>query len=52
MRQFLIYFADLKEDVQDALCAEFMTTPREENWDYFPLAVLERDYDEVEDLRR
>ena len=42
-----IYFDDLTPDAQSNLLEKFQTTPQDENWDDVPLAVLERD---VEDL--
>jgi hypothetical protein len=40
---FEIHFSDLTEDAQRRLCKAFGTTPREENWDVFPVTVIERD---------
>jgi len=42
-----IYFDDLTPEAQSNLLEKFQTTARDENWDDIPLAVLERD---VEDL--
>ena len=42
-----IYFEDLTPEAQSNLLEKFKTTPHAENWDDIPLAVLERD---VEDL--
>ena len=42
-----IYFDDLTPEAQSNLLEKFQTTTRNENWDHVPLAVLERD---VEDL--
>jgi hypothetical protein len=42
-----IYFDDLTLEAQSNLLEKFKTTTRSENWDDVPLAVLERD---VEDL--
>ena len=42
-----IYFDDLTLEAQSNLLEKFQTTSRNENWDDIPLAVLERD---VEDL--
>lgn len=52
MREFEIYFDDLTITAQDALLAEFETTEEDENWDVFPLAVIERceEGDEEENL--
>jgi len=43
MKSFSIYFYDLTPDTQQQLCEEFDTTPEEENWDSFPLHVMERE---------
>ena len=42
-----IYFDDLTPEAQSNLLEKFQTSARDENWDDIPLAVLERD---VEDL--
>ena len=42
-----IYFSDLNLKTQSYILEKFKTTKRAENWDEVPLAVLER---EVEDL--
>jgi hypothetical protein len=42
-----IYFDDLKQDAQEYLLMTWQTSKSDENWDDVPLAVLERD---VEDL--
>ena len=42
-----IYFDDLTPEAQSNLLEKFQTTLQDENWDDIPLAVLERD---VEDL--
>ena len=42
-----IYFDDLTLEAQSNLLEKFQTTTRDEKWDDVPLAVLERD---VEDL--
>jgi len=41
-----IYFGDLTPDAQKNLLGKFETTEKDENWNVFPLAVIER---EVED---
>ena len=43
MRTFEIYFSDLNEDAQNALCAEFDTTEEDENWEYQALASIDRE---------
>jgi hypothetical protein len=42
-----IYFDDLTLDAQEYLLMTWQTSKKDENWDDVPLAVLERD---VEDL--
>lgn len=41
-----IYFDDLKPEAQKRLLMTWNTSKNDENWDVFPLAVIER---EVED---
>lgn len=48
MKEFEIYFDDLTKTAQEALLAEFETTEKDENWDVFPLAIIER-YEEGEE---
>jgi len=43
---FEIYFHDLIQDAQEELLKSFKTSTSEENWDYNPLCIIER---EVED---
>lgn len=40
---FEIFFRDLTEEAQKNLCAEFETTEKDENWDVFPIATIERE---------
>jgi hypothetical protein len=42
-----IYFDDLTPDAQSNLLEKFQTTPRDENWDDVPLAIIERDVDDL-----
>ena len=43
-----IYFDDLTLEAQMKLLEAFQTTPEEENWDVFPIAVIEREFvDEI-----
>jgi len=42
-----IYFNDLEPEAQANLLGAFETTDEDENWDMFPIAVIER---EVNDL--
>ena len=38
---FEIYFHDLKEEVQQQLLEAFgMKSPKERNWDVFPIAII------------
>jgi hypothetical protein len=46
MATFEIYFKDLTEEAQARLCEEFQTFPEAENWDVFPIAVIERELEE------
>lgn len=43
MKSFEIYFSDLTPEAQAGLLQAFQTTESDENWDVFPLAVLERE---------
>ncbi len=43
MLTFEIYYKDLERDVQDALLRKFNTSICDENWDYFPLVIIERE---------
>jgi len=47
MKSFEIYFDDLNEEAQENLCKEFNTTPGDENWEYQPLAIIEREEEEI-----
>ena len=40
-----IYFDDLKSEVQKEFLEKLGTTPEDENWDVFPIAVFEREED-------
>jgi len=44
-----IYFNDLEPEAQGNLLEVFETTEEDENWDMFPIAVIEREA-EVDDL--
>jgi len=39
-----IYFEDLTLEAQMKLLQAFQTTPEEENWDIFPIAVIEMEF--------
>jgi hypothetical protein len=41
-KKFEIYFDDLKVKAQEALLKEFETTIKDENWDIFPITIIER----------
>ncbi len=41
-----IYFRDLTPEAQNRLLKEFETSAQEENWDVFPIAVIERELEE------
>ena len=41
-----IYFDDLTLEAQSNLLEKFQTTARGENWNEFPLAVIEREMEE------
>jgi hypothetical protein len=38
-----IYFDDLTVEAQENLLGEFNTTKKEENWDVFPITVIDRE---------
>jgi len=42
-RKFEIYFRDLKLEAQANLLEIFETTEKDENWDVFPVTVIERE---------
>ncbi len=44
--EFEIYFRDLVPEVQQQLLEEFHTTEDDENWEVFPIAVIDREEDE------
>jgi len=44
-----IYFRDLTPKAQSHLLKEFETTAKEENWDVFPIAEIEREMEEDQD---
>jgi len=41
-----IYFRDLVPDKQEELCKILTTAEKDENWDVFPLAAIEREMDD------
>lgn len=42
-RKFEIYFRDLEPEAQANLLEVFETTEEDENWDAFPISVIERE---------
>jgi hypothetical protein len=44
-----IYFNDLEPEAQANLLEAFETTEEDENWEIFPIAVIEREF-EVDDM--
>jgi len=46
IKEFEIYFRDLRPSTQERLCELFETTEEEENWDAFPIAIIEREMEE------
>ena len=46
MKTFEIYFDDLKPEAQEHLLITWDTSKNDENWDDFPLAVIERDVED------
>lgn len=43
IRTVEIFFEDLTAEAQEHLLREFNTTKKDENWDVFPIAVIERE---------
>lgn len=46
-----IYYRDLIPKKQKELCESWHTTERDENWDVFPIASIEREMEENEYLK-
>jgi hypothetical protein len=46
-KKFEIYFDDLKPEAQEHLLMSWDTTKDDENWDNVPLAVIEREVEEL-----
>jgi len=46
MPQIEIYYRDLTPEAQTRLLEAFKTSVEEENWEVFPLAVIERENDQ------
>jgi Fic family protein len=49
MLSYSIYFQDLTKKAQKQLCEALHTTEKEENWDAFPLFIIERYAEDQED---
>ena len=49
---FEIYFRDLTPKAQEALYKAFGIPEKEENWDVFPLAVIEIEREDNEAIER
>ncbi|MDQ1334467.1 MAG: hypothetical protein QG552_1417 [Thermodesulfobacteriota bacterium] len=41
-----IYVSDLQPEARTKLLEEFETTIEDENWDIFPIAIIERELDD------
>ena len=46
LKKVEIYFRDLTPEAQSRLLKEFETTAKEENWDVFPIAEIERELED------
>ena len=46
LKSFEIYFHDLNLEAQVQLLKEFETREEDENWEVFPIAVIDREMDE------
>jgi len=46
MRSFELFYDDLHSHAQHRLCSALHTTPEENNWDVFPIAIIESNTDE------
>ena len=46
LKTFAIYFDELNSEAQANLLDEFETREEDENWDAFPIAVIDREMDE------
>jgi hypothetical protein len=46
MKRYEIFFRDLTPEAQKNLCDLFNTTEKDENWDVFPIAEIEREAEE------
>lgn len=46
LKTFEIYFHDLNSDAQANLLEEFETREEDENWEVFPIAVIDREMNE------
>ena len=50
IKKFEIMFDSLNVDAQKELCEEFDTNPDDENWEYIPLTIIEREMDENQNI--
>ncbi|MFC1556012.1 hypothetical protein ACFL67_02910 [candidate division KSB1 bacterium] len=48
-RQFEIYYHNLNTEAKAELLSEFDTKPDEENWESIPLAIIEREDENIEE---
>lgn len=44
-----IFFKDLTAEAQENLLQEFKTSKKEENWDVFPITIIEREVTSLTD---
>lgn len=47
IRTVEIYLTDLEPKAMDRLLEAFETTMEDENWDTFPIAIIERELQEI-----
>jgi len=45
-RTVKIYLSDLQPEARTKLLEEFETTIEDENWDVFPISIIEREVDD------
>jgi len=43
MKQIEIFFHNLTEECQEEILDAWGTTPEDENWEYIPLAIIDRE---------
>lgn len=39
--EYRVYFSDLNEEAQERILGQLNTTAEKENWDLFPIVILE-----------